>query len=61
MKVPHIKVPVLYPLGYKPGESEGWRETADECFALAMSHLHDKIIDAGYTPDQGKVVGPGPH
>ena len=59
MSEPRIKVPVLYPLGFVPGESEGWRNTVNECFDLAMIELHERVMDAGYMPHQGTVKGPG--
>jgi len=58
MKVPRINVPVLYPLGFEPGEKDGWIETVNECFMLAMGRLHEQVIGGGWVPDQGVVTGP---
>lgn len=55
---PRISVPVLYPLGFRPGFQENWREVLNECFRVALTHLHEQIADSGWRPDQGEVIGP---
>lgn len=57
-QAPRIRVPVLYPLDFKPGESENWIETVNECFHLAMVALHGAVMEAGWAPHQGVVSGP---
>jgi hypothetical protein len=57
-RIPSIRVPVLYPLGFVPGESANWIETVNDCFRQAMMSLHERVMEAGYEPAQGVVTGP---
>jgi len=58
MKQPRISVTVLYPLGFEPGVTDGWREIVNECFNIAMTHLGERIAESGWGPSQGQVEGP---